>query len=332
MNIIGIDRGSGYVKVVSDGFMYAFPSVLGEYSKEATFSDSDKRISTVVVDGKGYTVGSDAIQYCRMANGISQNENTIGSAAEKAIILYVIGKMYLEHLVSDSVLISTGLPVDWFCAENVRRMRDSLLGTHTFMVEGIEITMNVMGVDVGVQPMAALSDYSIKGGKVVVGEEVRQGVVVIDPGWNTIDVVTIKDGIPIKSKSKSHIGMGCKQLMIDLQSRVAGSTGITYKLHELDAAARGDKRLYHNGIHLDVADMYEDSRAIWANQVVAWLSEIWDQNEIGSYMLTLLCGGGAMHCVSEVEESFNAHTSGRFAIASGYYKTSTMRKGGDNHG
>ncbi|MBC9783570.1 ParM/StbA family protein [Heliobacterium chlorum] len=183
VRIAAIDRGYGHTKVVTDGNLHCFPSVVGE----AQYSLEDRKMMTV--KGK-WLVGEDALDNSLIKRH-SRRSELADSPSSQVLIEAAL------NLVPGECYVVSGLPVDMYGAQK-GKLETLLLGYKE----------KVRSVKIVPQPYAGLMDFLLdEEGKIKDEEVARQPILGVDIGTGTLGLLGLFGMKPIQGKSRSvHLG------------------------------------------------------------------------------------------------------------------------------
>lgn len=208
---LGIDPGFGNMTIaeIQDGNIVTAttPSVVGVGTTEIgalsmagiTKARRTDIPHTVRFEGIEYLVGAGVPEYGKPIERMDFNR--FGDSPELRALLYAT----LHRLLnggSSQVAMVVGLPVEVLHDQALagaveREMRRWMLGQHTFTVNGETGTCEVEQLKVDIaQPLATWADWGMDaaGSWVRGAEAVKAPVLVIDPGFNTLDMIVIEGG------------------------------------------------------------------------------------------------------------------------------------------
>jgi plasmid segregation protein ParM len=290
---IGIDIGYGFVKLTDGQEGYLFPSVIGEGTAETlprmglqTPSRTDDL--RLVVDGKVYNVGNLAIRHSRLAHrGLSATRmegNTF-----KVLLLAALSLLCRQPLNSFAVV--TGLPPGrmHLTDDVIRQVR----GEHRIVRLGAqgpeELTIRIDRVSVVPQPLGTYwSQVLDPRGRVVGENSMLQGTTgIIDVGFRTCDLATIKDGEYVPELSRT-IPTGMVAAYEEMAAGLLVTHGIERETYALDEAViRGEIAVA--GRRVDLTALREQAFEHLGIKLLVEVQSAW---QIGEFDSLLLAGGG----------------------------------------
>lgn len=188
MITIGLDAGNSETTVAvraSGRVQYlTFPSYVGsgDYAELLRVRSGAGRAASLDPDeyaiehrGAGLFVGRLALEQARDATTARGNTARYANGHTLRLLLTACGKLFKEDV---TIRLITGLPVRVFSAEEKRRVQQSLVGTHTFTINGRPRQVTVDAAGVLMEGAATLYD--------VAAEKVPQCV--IDVGGGSTDL------------------------------------------------------------------------------------------------------------------------------------------------
>jgi plasmid segregation protein ParM len=291
---IGIDIGYGFVKITDGQEGYLFPSVIGEGNADALprmglQAPSRTDDLRLMVDGTVYHVGNLAIRHSRLAHrGLSATRmegNTF-----KVLLLAALSLFCPQPLNSFAVV--TGLPPGrmHLMDEVMRQVR----GEHRIVRLGSqgpeELTIRIDRVAVVPQPLGTYwSQVLDVRGKVKDDSAMLQGTAgIIDIGFRTCDLVTVKDGEYVPEQSRT-IPTGLVAAYDEIAAGLLATYGIERETYALDEAViRGDLSLA--GRRVDITAIRDRAFAQLGVKLLVELQSAW---QVSDYDMLVLSGGGS---------------------------------------
>jgi plasmid segregation protein ParM len=208
--------------------------------------------------------------------------------------------MLLPGIDHARVRVVTGLPVAYY--RDAFQLSQHLLGTHTVLLEGRSLTVEVEDVLVVPQPFGALLSLILdERGKLTANtlDLVEGRVGVLDIGMHTTDMILVEGLEYIESRSGS-IEVGVSTAIEMIRKVLLDDYRVTYDLHEIELAMRrgwlvidGQKHPL-NGLASERLDPI--ARAIEAETRTLW--------NISTLSAMVLAGGGALALKPWLEPKF----------------------------
>jgi plasmid segregation protein ParM len=239
--IIGADIGYSYVKVTDGKETFVESSVLGEYRKPFDpFTPEDVRY-TGDADGEHKTlfVGALAQRESKL-HFASIGDNKAGSWETTVLLKTGIG--WLNPFTT--VNLVTGLPVDYY--HNQKEKFEALLKSfnsgdpYTVTKGYLEKKVNPRINDFLIvpQPLGSLMDYLLDDtGKIVDNKEFMQDILVIDPGFYTLDLLVWSECRSGKD-STTPPGLGISKAYELMQEPLKEQIGRKPSIYDIDYAVR----------------------------------------------------------------------------------------------
>ena len=220
---LGIDIGFGDVKVVPvDGDSFKFSTSIAPYVAGVDLGN-DARIKTYKYNGEEFIVGDETASgnLGTRSKGFLQNYSALLIA--KAIDLYG----------SDVDEISIGLALNHYASNNGQFRKELKRSLSAFYVneKHYELTVHVYPQAVGI-----LADFRIDENGEVRDETEIDGLV-LDIGFNTVDVVTFKNGQAVSHDSGCFEGGGICNIITPLAQLVSTN-------HDLDIQEQEAKKIF----------------------------------------------------------------------------------------
>lgn len=316
---VGVDPGFGGVKVaevqlVGDEVMKRamttrhVPSVIGVGSADAggltlagvVRGRKGTRPDVVTFDGMQYLVGENVAEYARPIERMDFQRFSDGP--ELRALLYA----GLYQLLDGGVHVcafAIGLPVELLqdadkALATERAMAGWLIGKHKFSINGEEARFEVTAIKAKIaQPVATWFDWGLGvDGQWAQGDKAaRAPALVIDEGFNTLDVVAIEGG-KISTRYSSGTTLGMRRAAEMAAGNVERRHGVELSLHEADAlvqrvVAGGKAQVYVVGEPVDVTPEVRQAVNALASDVVRFV-----EREVGKAkkFRVLVTGGGAL--------------------------------------
>jgi hypothetical protein len=186
-----------------------------------------------------------------------------------------------------------------------------LTGLHEFNVDGISHHVEVESVRQTSQPVGALFDYVLDE-KLKVIADPRDEVGVISVGFNTVELLVVKDGGAVERFTRGNT-LGVRRLL-----ELINRDGL-YSLGELDGTLRG------GGLRSEL----KNALPIWSREVNGEIEKIWGVSH-KRFAKVLIVGGGALLLKEMLTLQFGHKawlpSDPVLSIARGLWKLSTMKK------
>ena len=226
---IAIDMGYSSVKVFAPNIIASFPS----YARQVPYGTADHPIGglekTSIAyrdeDGKEWFVGA-----------VAQDTTVAGDADNSTATMYVRNRYYSPEFKtitrvglalgmmknqfgdpSGKILhVQTGLPPEYMETDK-SDLQSSLEGKHTFSIKlgandwiNFSFELNRENIDVMPQPMGTLASISTdrNGGPLPEAKKyMSSNLLVVDPGFGTLDTFCIESHYPSSAKTWNNLGM-----------------------------------------------------------------------------------------------------------------------------
>jgi plasmid segregation protein ParM len=291
---MGIDIGYGFVKITDGQEGYLFPSVVGEGSPEVLPRISlqpparteDLRLA---VDGRPYFAGNLAIRHSRLAaRGLSATR----VEGNNFKVLFLAALSLFCHQPLNSFAVVTGLPPGrmHLADELVRQVKGEHRVVRPGSQGGEEIVIRIDRIVVVPQPLGAYWSQVLdaRGSARDAAPLLAGRVGIIDVGFRTSDLVTVRDGEYVPEQSRT-IPTGLVTAYEEIAAGLLADHGIERETHALDEAViRGEISLA--GKRVDISGMRERSFEQLATKLLVEVRSTWQVDEFDA--LQLVGGGG----------------------------------------
>jgi hypothetical protein len=318
---VGVDPGFGGVKVaevrllpVDNGVFERemitrhLPSVIGVGSTDAgglglagvVRGRKGEKPDVVEFDGMAYLVGANVAEYARPIERMDFQRFSEGP--ELRALLYA-GLYQLLDGGGHTCALAIGLPVELLqdadqAQVTERAMAGWLVGKHHFAVNGVEAVFWVKAIKAKIaQPVATWFDWGLGlDGQWALGDKaMRAPALVVDEGFNTLDVVAIEGG-KISTRYSSGTTLGMRRAAEMTAGNVERRHGVELSLHEADALvqkvlAGARAQVYVVGELTDVSAEVRQAVNALAADVIRFV-----EREVGKAkkFRVLITGGGAL--------------------------------------
>lgn len=292
--ILGVDIGYGNVKVYGSQHrgaevpqQFHFPALAvpcDELAESGTNFLQAHQVTRVCVDDIEYFVGPDAprLSFRRLSPQLDRAYST--SREYFALGLGALARSGLAELD----ILALGLPAMYSDhTELVEGLKARFTGTHE--VAGRRIV--VKAVNVYSQPVGGMASLAYTKGLMQSLRSKR--VLVIDPGFNTVDWTVVDHGRVVRTAKDSTRDGGMAAFLRDLKGRLerAHQKLSISTLYELDEALRGERNLRDDdGVTVDVRPFVERSMATWETPLNDLVSTL---GSLGKFDIVFVVGGAA---------------------------------------
>jgi hypothetical protein len=319
---IGLDPGFGGVKAAEVRGQQietcVVPSVVGVGSTDSgalnlTGVMRSRRRSgrpfVVAFEGVEYLVGPGVAQYARPIERMDFARFTEGP--ELRALLYAALYQLLDG-GSHQVALAVGLPVELLldkdqARETEREMSKWLVGKHQFELDGISARFEVIKLRVKVaQPVGAWLDWGLSlDGKWARKESYRTPVLVIDVGFNTLDLLAVSGGA-ISNRYTGGDTLGMRRAAEMTAGNIQRRHGVELSLHEADALVqkvitRKKAQIYVTGKLMDVTAEAQQAVNSLSADVVRFVER---SVGAGRKFKILLTGGGALALTRRLQRQY----------------------------
>lgn len=302
MTVAGIDAGNSETTFVAPrGRVITIPSFIGSGSLEelqrirggigaGTLHDDE---FVLEYQNRSYFIGRLAVEESLDATSGRGNINRYWDGHTLKLLLVLAGAAFRSpHL---TMRLVTGLPVQVWSAEAKEKVRQRLLGTHRYTLNGEERTLTIEGVLVVMEGAGASALYGTD-------EQVMQGV--IDVGGRTTDLFMSEGQRPIKprcvgtDRGVEKVG----DILKELAEHRYGRTLIPSEIRDILRAhveRRPHRPIPVDGVRITLDSEVADLVNSVGDEISAFVSEAWRSGEHGKVAAmtdqVLLIGGGAYY-------------------------------------
>ncbi|MDH3468865.1 MAG: ParM/StbA family protein [Gammaproteobacteria bacterium] len=297
MQVIGIDIGFGFTKIISGSNYLMFKSVIGD-ALEVQFKDQfvaaqdQESFFQVDLNGRSYFVGSIAEQQSSTRHYTMDQERFVAKFAQP-LALAALARMANG---ADPIKIVTGLPIRYLQKQK-KIMRKLLSGRHTLLCTDQneserEVILDIDDVRVIPQPFGSVFGLLLNdhGG----GADTRllkQKVGVIDIGFCTTDY-TISDRTRYIERGSATSEMGIAKAFRRIADELNDKCRVDIELFRLyEAVHHGSIRIF--GKSIDITELTNNAFQSLAADIANEIQELWaDEWDLDSVLIT--GGGGAV--------------------------------------
>lgn len=329
-NLVRLGWDPGYsanklARVVGDQLItYSLPSSVGEANRGKKDGltlngvvrpqHRRRRPFQVTFDGLEFLVGPGVASYTEPIDRLDFDRFT--DSPELRATFYA-GAYRLINGGAHRLAVVVALPVaiiqDKTEAARVERgLRDWLLGQHVFEVDGVETVISVEAVRARVpQPVATWFDWGLnENGQWVDSRTATAPALVIDQGFNTLDVLVVEKG-RISERFSEGDTLGMRRAAERLIRTLNNKYGVTLELHAaselVQAVVNGqDAEIYVNGQLTGVRTEARQALKSLAAEVYNFLDRTTGKH--ASAYNVLLTGGGAIALRETLLRQFPAAT------------------------
>ncbi len=326
MTVIGIDSGKSTVKFCYGGGVGEIPSYTarGTVSRVLPVQTNDNRSVAITVDGVSWLLGSDAVMG---SNFVWQTDENKGGERNLLFILAVLGMLNIRE--ADIVI---GLPVSIAENEKARETaKEALSGERKATVNGREMTFRinarVVAEPLGTYFSLVLDDQA----RPLLSSPLYTGqVAVVDIGFRTVDVVTLRSGGLAEAKDSTLSGTVTlfeKAWKMLEQNHGMLKANERVKVYEAITRNFGSSALRINGENVSPGFWNEIAklRRQLAKDIVDEVRGVLGNIRPDHIVVT---GGGALFMRDDLlaaDKTLTIHTNPRFANAIGFYRAAIAR-------
>ena len=321
--VLAIDIGYGDVKVFDGERGYKFPTAVAPYSFSSftnrVVNDKNSPFADEVVftfEGLGYVVGERALH----------DPDCMATRSYDFILKYT--PLFVYKVIKDighvPSTLALGIPLGRYISKNsevfkqeyVERVRKFVVNKEVVEIENVEIYAQGHGIYI---------DYLVNGGE---NAEDGDNAVVVDIGFNTVDILFIDNGTPTKKNSGTLTGKGVVVIVNDLDEYLRDN----YDL-ELSEQALKDvlmkKRIKIYGDEINLVDVITEITATYTKTIINDIESKLDK-VMKSVNKIIFAGGGAHYVRGFIPDRYRkiayVPDSPEFANVRGYYNLSLITK------
>jgi len=314
---IAIDIGNSAKKYMWRNGAGVVPGYLSKGRIDQITSSVIDGNSMITVNGEVYIVGEEAI-YLGRGFGLQSNEH---KGTEKTLIfaLYILSKLN----VTDAHIM-VGLPVATF-ARDREELKDLLSGEKQATINDRLVTFNI-SANVVMEPIGTyLSLVSDASGNINKNSpSFLKNMVVVDVGWTTLDIITLRTG-KLGERKNSEL-LGVSNIFDQVWRSLEPEHGMLKANEKVDLY---ESIIKHPGSGL-VAGGQHVKPEIWKN-IGIWKRDLARNimeavlNTLGDSRppLMIVTGGGALFLGDELKNEYPAlviHDNPVYANAIGFYR------------
>lgn len=277
MGLVGIDIGFGDVKAVGEnGAKLKFPTAVS-YSQDGVCELGElTRERECHYAGRKYLVGAEALSTAFSTRSFDFLKRYAPLLAYEAV----------SRIRSSVSRISVGLPLAYYDKESKASLISSL--------RKIDVNRDTLelNVDVFPQGIGALLDYRLDSN----GEEKKGTAIdglVIDIGFNTVDIVAFENGSAVKADSGMMERAGISRIAQSLANSLQKETTINLTEQEAKEALLR-KKISVYGFEKDLSELARHVVEDYVDWLLSAISSRWE-DRIQRAQALILAGGGAYY-------------------------------------
>ena len=279
--VIGFDFGYHGTKIRYKNKMVTFPSAIAFYNDTGLqISSSDKIYD---FEGDRYLVGSGAAS----SQSFTTTEFKFLYKFMPLLVYYVLEKF--EEVNKDKpIKIKSGLSIMDYSQENIVKLKERLAN---FEVNGRKMSVEI---DFTLQAFGIYKDF-LKNHKeeVKIDDLKSKMTTIIDIGSNSINVLNINNGAPIKEHSKGYPGSGTYSLINPLRHYLENKYGLPFNVQEATEILRDGSFMFNGVNQEDVAEYVKDAKEKFVKKL--FQSILVENKKIFSMSRYVILSGGGAH-------------------------------------
>lgn len=314
---LGLDVGYGDVKAVyqHEGVlkMLKFPTAIAYAERGVGELSAFAKDEEYEYQGKKYLVGKEAL-----FGAFSTRSFEFMKRYSPLFVFKAVKKIHRKTgaAVTD---IAMGLPLSYYTDTNIKELVP-LLGR-------IEVGHTVLELNVRFYPqgLGVLADYRLS----QTGEVNRQtdrDMLIIDIGFNTVDVIAVERGRIVKGESDTLERHGVSKISLALAKEIKARMQLDLSEQESkDVLRRGKIRVY--GAERDLSELVRESAEKYMDWLIQELRSKWAAR-IQRTDKVIIAGGGAYYLQEHIPEEYRpliyVPDRPEYANASGFLKALDM--------
>lgn len=294
---IGVDLGFGQIKQVTGREINKFTAVVGQPTAYEIDDDRnvpfDEEDIVIEFDGKISYVGKKAVEDTQNATLTLKPDKTDrddDKVKYLATLGHAVRNIDPEKIKEASFAIITGLPVYEF-NDLKEKLKSNMTGEFTFKYNGIQYTVNIAKVVVIPQSAGAYYSIILDENGFVRNKKIAAGkATVIDIGFRTTDIVTMKAGHYINKESFT-IFTGVSNVHQEVRKLIHKHYKLVLKPTDMDKVIR-ERKITISGKDINISQFIDAAIQPVAQQIIDEIQlYIPDHRLIDQLILT---GGGAI--------------------------------------
>ncbi len=316
--VVSVDIGYGDVKIFDGKNQYKMPTAIAPYSFSAFMGsiNHDKnspynKENIYTLDGKDYLIGERALQdvYCKT----TRSDNFV----LKYTPLFIYKTIELIGYIPDSVAL--GIPLVKYIASDSESFKEKYRERVSKFIINKQI-ISIDNIEIYAQGHGIYIDSLMKDENKDLGDK---SVLVVDIGFNTIDILWVINGTPTRKNSTTLVNKGVVAIIKDLQEYIKNN-------HDIDLSEQVakdiliEKKIEIYGHKIDLTGIIQDLIEDYAS----WLVEEIEgrmKDTMQRVSKVIIAGGGAYYVKNFIPDKYNfiyIPEIPEFSNARGYYALS----------
>jgi len=256
-----------------------------------------------------YLVGHSVERYAQVLERFDAGKYT-NSPELRAIMRALLAQ--LVNGGSNEVALVAALPVEVLMSndakDTIKQLEAWLVGEHRFAYDGTDTCVNVRAVKPIAQPVGAFFAWGLdtQGNWARDESDLTEATVaVLDSGFNTLDLLTVKRG-QIEKRFTGGDDLGVRVAAQEIANALQARYGIKWSMHEVDELIReyldkGKVARTFAGKKVDLTQVVAQAISTLATRTVDYVQRTWRGAADFSYVL--MVGGGAL----AIEDQIRRH-------------------------
>ena len=219
---------------------------------------------TVSFDGVSYLVGPNVHRYAQSLAQRLDFQRLAEGPEQKALLYKGLGTITQGRPCR--VVLMVGLPVEVIqnqplAEDTLQRLRAGIVGEHHFCLDGQPMTVTITQVRAIAQPAGTYFAWGLDttGRWVQDRAAMSSPVAVVDGGFNTLDLYTLRNG-NIEARYTGGEKLGMRRANETIRAGIRERYGVEISLHEADELVRTQMQgrkpeIYHVQGKADVSDL-----------------------------------------------------------------------------
>lgn len=319
---IGLDPGYGSIKVAMvNGKVdtFSLPSVVGVGVTEAGAIDlaglgdtrRAERPHQISTDDGQFLVGANVASYTRPIERMDFGRFTDGPEL-RAMVYTALAQL---NVAGSQLGLVVGLPVEMLrvkseAEQTATDIKAWLMGRHRFTLDGQEIAFEVVSLRADVaQPLGAWLDWGLNDeGKWGKGPKGRAApVLIIDQGFNTLDLFAIKEGKPSQRYTDGET-LGMRRAAELISQQVTRQFEVPLSLHEADSLlqqhlAGQPVSIYVHGDQIKITTIIKQALDNLSGEVIQFIERV--TGKAANEFRIIMTGGGALALAPRLQRQYH---------------------------
>ena len=304
--VVGFEAANSFVKVFTRGRQAVYANTITELGQESfskVLETTERNANTVyTVNGKSYNVGLTHKYRTSSGTDIERYKSE----------MYLIESLIaISQVVDDgeTITVATGIPADHYHAKGTAKqyINAALVGTHTILVNGNELTFTIKEVVVILQPLASYF-YALVNELGTADDSMIERIentetLIIDIGFGTTDLAyclgyNLHNFDVVTDSMKTVYEKVAQQLKADAAAKNVKLATAKIKLLDLEKQIREKKYFTYANKRYDVMGTYEKALKETASNIIA---DVRSSTGLDQFTTIIFTGGGSKSMAAYIE-------------------------------